>query len=82
LKYTLQQAREAIRQNPELTREMLLSYDEIKAFTNAKEYTSDGVVEVLKCTKHRGAMILKSLERKGYLVKLSSTRAFYGRLVE
>ena len=82
MKYTLQQAREALRQHPHLSREMLLSYDEIKAFTNAKEYTSDGIVAVLNCTKHRGAMILRSLERKGYLVRLSSTKAFYGRLVE
>lgn len=82
MNYTPQQAREAIRQNPKIARDMYLSPQEVMAYMLSKEFTSDGVADALCITKHQAAIHLKALERKGYLVKLSSTKAFYGRLVE
>jgi len=81
MKYTLQQAREAIRQNPIAAREMRLTTREMQAYVNCKEFTSEAMSEALGCDNLEANRLLRSLCNKGYLVKLDSRAAVYGRVV-
>ncbi|AZU97829.1 hypothetical protein [Vibrio phage LP.2] len=81
MNYTPEQTQEAIRQNPQVANSMKLSVNEMRAYTECTMFDSSHVAQVMRITKHAAAMLLKSLERKGYLVKLDKNKAVYGRVV-
>lgn len=81
MNYTPEQTQEAIRQNPQVCNDMKLSYSEMRVYTLCNEFTSHHVAFKLRITMHAAAMLLKKLERKGYLVKLDKNKAVYGRVI-
>ena len=79
--FTKEQAREAIRQHPQVARDMKLSVSEMRIYLNAEDFTTKSAAKAAFTSDQCGAIALKSLARKGYLIKLDKHRAIYGRVI-